>query len=154
MNAKGTDLLIMIKKKQNYGIVMKFYRVMRWFYVHRLRLLARMMSRFIYILFNCSIPETTQLEEEVEIVHGIGIVLHQHSIIGKGTKIYQNVTIGNANGPRIGENCIIGSGACILGDIVVGNNVKIGANAVVLTDIPDNCTAVGVPARIISNKKA
>lgn len=143
----------MKKKKHNYGIVIKFYRAMRWLDIHHLRVFAKIVSRLIYILFNCSIPVTTQLEEGVEIVHGIGIVLHQYSIIGRGTKIYQNVTIGNANGPKIGENCIIGSGACILGDIIIGNNVKIGANAVVLTDVPDNCTAVGVPARIISNKK-
>lgn len=85
----------------------------------------------------------------MEIVHGIGIVLHQYSKIGDGTKICQNVTIGNGMGPKVGKNCIIGSGACVLGDITVGDNVKIGVNAVVLHDIPDNCTAVGVPARII-----
>ena len=135
--------------KNNPGIVMRFYRVERWCYLHHLRLLAYVIYRFIYLQFNCQIPYTTIIEKDVEIVHGIGIVLHQNSVIGKGTKIYQNVTIGNANGPRIGENCIIGSGAVILGDIRIGDNCKIGANAVVLNDIPDNCTAVGVPARII-----
>ena len=137
--------------KKNYGIVMKFYRMERWCYFHHLIILAKIINRYMYLQFNCSIPYTTDIKEEVEIVHGIGIVLHQNSVIGKGTKIYQNVTIGNANGPRIGENCIIGSGAVILGDIRIGDNCKIGANAVVLNDIPDNCTAVGVPARIIHN---
>lgn len=84
--------------------------------------------------------------------HGIGIVIHQWSEIGENTKIYQHVTIGNANGPKIGRNCVIGSGACILGNIVIGDNCNIGANAVVLTSVPDNCTAVGVPAKIISRK--
>lgn len=135
--------------KKNYGIVMKFYRIERWCYLHRMKVVAKIINRFIYLQFNCSIPYTTDIIEEVEIVHGIGIVLHQNSIIGRGTKIYQNVTIGNANGPRIGENCIIGSGAVILGDITIGNNCRIGANAVVLNNIPNNCTAVGVPARII-----
>ena len=65
----------------------------------------------------------------------------------------RNVTLGNGMGPKVGKNCVIGSGACLLGNIVIGDNVKIGANAVVLKDIPDNCTAVGVPARIICNKK-
>lgn len=86
----------------------------------------------------------------VEIAHGIGIVIHQSSVVGDGTKIYQNVTIGSGeHGPRIGDNCILGAGCCILGDIVIGNNVRVGANAVVLKDIPDNCTVVGVPAHIV-----
>ena len=67
----------------------------------------------------------------------------------------QQVTIGgttNENGPIaaiIGDNCFLGAGCKILGEVKIGNNVKIGANAVVLDDIPDNCTAVGIPARIV-----
>lgn len=135
--------------KYNYGIVIKFYRMERWCYLHKLKMCAKIINRFIYLVFNCSIPYTTDIGKNVEIVHGIGIVLHQYSKIGDGTKIYQNVTIGNGMGPKVGKNCIIGSGACVLGDITIGDNVKIGANAVVLHDVPDNCTAVGVPARII-----
>lgn len=135
--------------KSNPGIVMRFYRMERWCYLHHLRLLAKIIYRFIYLQFNCQIPYTTVIEDDVEIVHGIGIVLHQNSVIGQGTKIYQNVTLGNDNGPRIGKNCFIGAGACILGDIKIGDNCRIGANAVVLKDIPDNCTAVGIPAKIV-----
>lgn len=54
--------------------------------------------------------------------------------------------------PVIGENVLIGAGACVLGKVTIGNNVKIGANAVVLEDVPDGCTAVGVPARIIESE--
>lgn len=57
------------------------------------------------------------------------------------------------SGPCVGKNCVIGAGACILGNIKIGDNVNIGANAVVLEDIPDNCTAVGVPARIIKHNE-
>ena len=131
-------------RKKNPGIVMKFYRIERWCYQHRLKFLAKVINRFIYLQFNCSIPYTTHIESNVEIAHGIGIVIHQNSVIGEGTVIYQNVTIGNGMGPKIGKNCIVGSGACVLGDIV-----KIGANSVVLKDVPDNCTVVGVPAKII-----
>lgn len=138
-----------MSKKRNYGIVMRFYRMERWCYLHHLLLLAKFINRYIYLQFNCSIPYTTDIGSEVEIVHGIGIVLHQYSTIGEGTRIYQNVTLGNGMGPKIGKNCIIGSGAVILGDIVIGDNVNVGANAVVLQNLPDNCTAVGVPARII-----
>ena len=88
-----------MKKKYNYGIVMKFYRLERWFYEHKLIVLAKLVNRYIYLQFNCSIPYTTEIGLNVEIVHGIGIVLHQYSQIGEGTKIYQNVTLGNGMGP-------------------------------------------------------
>ena len=131
---------------------MKFYRIERWLFLHKFNLLARLVNRFIYLQFNCVIPYSTEIEDEVEIVHGVGIVLHQNSKIGRGTRIYQNVTVGNGNGPKIGENCILGTGAVILGNIKIGNNVKIGANAVVLNDLPDNCTAVGIPATIVKKR--
>lgn len=76
--------------------------------------------------------------------------------MGGGTVIQHSVTIGELDSshrsPIIGKNVFIGAKASILGDIIIGNNVKIGAGAVVLQSVPDNCTAVGVPARIIHNK--
>ena len=135
------------------SIVMKFYRIERYLYIHNMKMCAIFIWRLIYILFNCSIPPTTVLEKDVNIAHGIGIVIHQNSIIGEGTYIYQNVTIGSGNGPKIGKNCLLGAGCCILGDINLGDNVKVGANAVVIKDVPENCTVVGVPARIINNRE-
>lgn len=91
----------------------------------------------------------------VDVPHYHGIVIHQETIIHDNCKIYQNVTIGGNGktwGAEIGENTIIGAGACILGAVKIGKNVKIGANAVVLADVPDNCTAVGVPAQIIKKE--
>lgn len=139
--------------KNNPGIVICLYRVMRWFYEHKLYLLAKIVCYLIRILFSCAIPPTTILKDGVKIAHGMGIVLHQNAVIGERTIIYQNVTVGNANGPKIGTDCILGAGSVILGDIKIGNHVKIGANAVVLTDIPDNCTAVGIPAHIVRKKE-
>ncbi len=136
-------------QKENPWIAIKFYRIERWSYIHHFKVTAQIMYRLLQILFGCTIPPTTEIGENVIIPHSTGIVLHQWSKIGAGTKIYQNVTIGNANGPVIGKNCVIGAGACILGDIIIGDNVKIGANAVVLMDVPDNSTVVGVPGRII-----
>ena len=88
------------------------------------------------------------------------IIINSYSVIGDNCTIRHEVTIGNRNSDRdcpiIGNNCNIGAGAKILGAIKIGNNVDIGANAVVITDVPDNCIAVGVPARIIKkyvNKK-
>lgn len=84
--------------------------------------------------------------------NGLGCVIHAKSIIGNNVLIYQNVTLGGRNGKSgisIGDNVIIGAGACVLGNIVIADNVKIGANAVVLSDISCGKTAIGIPARIV-----
>lgn len=84
---------------------------------------------------------------------GLGVVIHKKAIIGKNCFIRQNVTIGGGGGPNglpiIGDNVDIGAGSVILGGIKIGNNVKIGANSVVNKNMPDNCTVVGAPARVI-----
>lgn len=128
------------------SIAIRLYRISRWFYVHHLKLFAHLFYRMLYISFNCVIPYTANLEKGVEIAHAVGIVIHDKAIIKKGTKIYQHVTIGG--GPIvIGENCLIGSGAVVMANL--GDNVKVGANAVVTKEGFENCTIVGVPAKII-----
>lgn len=85
--------------------------------------------------------------------HGLhGVYISRYASVGAGCRIYQNVTIGEVGGraPRIGDGCFIGAGAQIVGDITVGNNVKIGAGAVVFTDVPDGATVVAQPPRIIT----
>lgn len=136
-------------KKNNQGIAVKIYKIGRWFFERKIPIIPYLCFRINLILCNCSIPISCKIGCGVVMPHSIGIVLHQNSIIGENTIIYQHVTVGNANGPVIGKNCIIGAGACILGNITIGDNCKIGANAVVLKDIPNNCTAVGVPAKIV-----
>ena len=86
--------------------------------------------------------------------HGIkGIFVTDKACIGENVKIYQQVTIGinkeEEDGPTIGDNCFIGAGAKIIGNIKIGNNVKIGANAVVFQDVPDNATVVLDRPRVI-----
>lgn len=134
------------------SVVMKWYRAERWFYLHKCHFLAKLIYHIIQLLFGCTIPYSAELAQGVNIAHFHGIVIHQASRIGKNTLLYQNVCLGGRNGkagPVIGENCIIGAGACILGNITIGNNVKVGANSVVLESVPDGCTVVGVPGRII-----
>lgn len=82
-------------------------------------------------------------------------MVNPSSKIYSGTFIQHGVTIGENNGlsPVIGHNCFIGARAIIIGGITIGDNVRIGAGAVVVSDIPDNCTAVGVPAMIVKENK-
>ena len=136
---------------KNPVIGMKIYRIERWLYVHKLKMSAYIVSKILYVLCNCSIYPSTVIGENTIFPHSVGIVIHQNSVIGDSCTIYQNVTLGNGNGPQIGNNVVVGCGAVILGDITIGNNVNIGANAVVLKDVPDNCTVVGVPGRIVKN---
>ena len=140
---------------KNPGIAMRFYTIEHWCYLRGLHFLAQSIYHLMQILLGCTIPPSAVLGG-VTIAHFHGIVIHHHSKIGKGTVIYQQVTIGGRNGkggPVVGENCILGAGCCVCGNITIGNNVHVGANAVVLNDIPDNCTVVGVPAKIVKKEK-
>ena len=141
--------------KNKTSVVMKWYRIERFCYEHHLKFIANLIYHFIQIIFGCTIPYSAVFEKGVNFAHFHGIVINQKTFIKTGTLIYQNVTIGGTKkgSPIIGKNCIIGSGAVILGNVTLGDNVKIGANAVVLKDVPSNCTAVGIPAKVITSKK-
>lgn len=84
--------------------------------------------------------------------HGLrGVFISRYAELGTNCRIYQNVTIGEVNGqaPKIGDGCLIGAGAVLVGNIKIGSGVKIGAGAVVFTDVPDGCTVVAQPPRIL-----
>ena len=88
---------------------------------------------------------------------GLGVVIHKNAKIGMNCTIRQHVTLGGGGGPGgglpvLGNNVNVGANAVILGNVHIGNNVDIGANAVVLHDLPDNCVAVGAPARVVKIK--
>ena len=108
--------------------------------------------RFYY---HCDIPCKREIIEGVYFNHrGFGIVINPNSKIGEGTDIQHSVTIGEtAKGcPTIGKYCHIGARAVVIGNVKIGDNVTIGAGAVVVHDVPDNCTVVGVPAKIIKDR--
>lgn len=95
------------------------------------------------------------IKDTPELPHGLqGIYISRYAEIGEHCRIYQNVTIGenNGNAPHIGDHCLIGANAVLIGNIRIGNHVKIGAGAVVNKDIADNCTVVAQPARVIERK--
>ena len=108
----------------------------------------------IRIMLGCRIQIGAKIGKRVILGNGgLGIVIHRRVVIEDNVSIAPNVTIAGTTkkegAPYIGENSAIGTGARLLGPIRVGKNCYIGANAVVLDDIPDNCVAVGVPARVI-----
>ena len=89
-------------------------------------------------------------------LHPQGVVIHPEAVIGPNCLIFQQVTLGMGpipGLPKIGGQVDIGAGAKILGGVRIGNHAKIGANAVVITDVPDHATAVGIPAKIIQKKQ-
>jgi serine O-acetyltransferase len=115
------------------------------------RKLAVLRHRFWSAVTGADIPINSNLGGGLLLLHPNGIVIHPETRIGPNCLIFQQVTIGTrgSNGvPVIGARVEIGAGAKILGPVSIGNNVVVGANAVVITDVPDNCMAIGVPAVI------
>lgn len=131
--------------------VIKFYRVANHLHCAGYFRSARMISRLIRLLFSAEIPASCKIGKRVVLKHGgLGIVIHDRAIIGDGTIIFHHVTIGGREGhgyPTIGKNVYIGCGAVILGNITIEDNVKIGANAIVVKDVSYGRTVAGLPAK-------
>lgn len=131
------------------------YRIAHWFYINKLYTLARIVSQVSRFFTGIEIHPGAKIGKGLFIDHGMGVVVGETAEIGDNCLIYQGVTLGGTGKdkgkrhPTLGDNVMIGAGAKVLGPFRVGNNVKIAANAVVLEEIPDNSTAVGVPAKII-----
>lgn len=121
-----------------------------------LKLVYKVVNFFVEIISQSEIPARCEIGKGLRLEHGgKGVIIHPSAKIGDHARIYHQVTIGLNKGkvPLIGNNVYIGAGAKILGGLVIGNDVKIGANAVVTKNVPDYCTAVGIPARVIQEKK-
>lgn len=135
-------------------MLIHWYRFSHWLWKMHVPLLPTLLWRLQYLLFNSSVPGGCELGKRVKFAYGgIGVVIHARAVIGNDCLIGQGVTIGGKSGwyevPVIGENVEISAGARIIGPVRIGNNVIIGANAVVVKDVPDNCIVAGVPARIL-----
>lgn len=130
------------------------YRRAHWFYQHKWFTIARIISQSARHKTGIEIHPGAQIGKGLFIDHGMGVVIGETTIIGDNCLLYQGVTLGGTGKdkgkrhPTLGDNVMVGAGAKVLGPINIGSNVKVAANAVVLSDIPENCTAVGVPARI------
>lgn len=132
-----------------------FHRVSHFLYQHKWFTLARVISQFAKFLTGIEIHPGAKIGRRFFIDHGTGIVIGETTEIGDDVLLYQGVTLGGTGKekgkrhPTLKNNIVVGAGAKILGNITIGNNVKIGAGSVVLKSIPDNCTVVGVPGRIV-----
>jgi len=135
---------------------MFFYRISNFLYKKGLRFLPRFISAIGQFLTTVDIHPAATIGCRVFIDHAVGVVIGETAIIGNDVLIYQQVTLGGVSTshgkrhPTIGNNVIVGTGAKVLGNINIGEGAKIGANSVVVKDVPAYATAVGIPARIIN----
>ena len=133
-----------------------WFRVGSWCKRRNLPVLPGMIQRYLLRNFGVEIAPRMDVGGGLYIAHPVGTVIYARRI-GKNCTIIHNVTIGMRNEyafPDIGDNVFVGAGARILGGIRIGNNARIGANAVVLDDVPDGATVVGIPARVIHISEA
>jgi serine O-acetyltransferase len=132
-----------------------FYRINHWLWDHGLYLLGRMLSQTARFLTGIEIHPGAKIGRRLFIDHGVGVVIGETAIVGEDVTLYQGVTLGGTGKeqgkrhPTIEDGVVVGGGAKILGNITVGKNCRIGAGSVVLRNVPDNSTVVGVPGHII-----
>ena len=139
-----------------------FHQISNFFYKAGFDLIARIISQTIRFFTGIEIHPGAKIGKNLFIDHGMGVVIGETSEIGDNVTIYHNVTLGGSSPsidserqrhekrhPTIGNDVVIGSGAQIIGPIKVGNNSRIAANAVVVKDVPENATMVGIPAKAV-----
>lgn len=131
------------------------YRKAHWCYRHGMKFLARWISQRCVRRTNIEIHPGATIGRRLFIDHGTGVVIGETTIIGDDCTLYQGVTLGGTGKdtgkrhPTLGNHVMVGAGAKVLGPIVIHDNARIAAGAVVLSEIPENATAVGVPARVV-----
>ena len=131
-----------------------FHRLAHFVWDLKIPFLPRVISQFARFLTGIEIHPGAQIGDGLFIDHGMGVVIGETAIIGNDVTLFQGVTLGGTGKetgkrhPTLGKNVVVGTGAKILGDIHIGDNSYIGANAVIIKDVPDNATVVGVPGRI------
>ena len=136
----------------------QYHKLAHWCYLHDHKFLARYISQRTRHKTGIEIHPGAKIGKRLVIDHGMGIVIGETTEIGDDCLIYQGVTLGGTGKdtgkrhPTIGNNVLIGCGAKVLGPFKVGDNSRVAANAVVLSEIPADCTAVGAPARVVKKK--
>lgn len=141
------------------------YRLSHWLWTRRWRLLARMVSQFARWITGIEIHPGARIGHGFFVDHGMGVVIGETAEIGNNVTLYHDVTLGGVSPaedsdsqrsvkrhPTLEDGVIVGSGAQILGPITVGRNARIGANAVVVKDVPEGVTVVGIPAKVVTGQ--
>ncbi len=133
-------------------LAMILYRLMQWSVRHRLGVLALVFNKLNTVFSNCIIGRGADFGERFVLIHATGIVVNADVRGGDGVFLEHQVTIGaeRRQAPTLGNDVFVGAGARIIGAVHVGDGARVGANAVVVHDVPAHCTAVGVPARVIA----
>lgn len=132
-----------------------WYRVAHWLHIHKCFFLARCISQITKFFTGIEIHPGATIGRRLVIDHGTGIVIGETAEIGDDCLLYQGVTLGGTGKdvgkrhPTLGNNVMVGSGAKVLGPFKVGDNARIAANSVVLREVPENATVVGVPGRVV-----
>jgi len=132
-----------------------YHRMAHWCYRNKLKFLARVISQWSRFWTGIEIHPGAKIGHRLVIDHGMGIVIGETAEIGDDCLLYHGVTLGGTGKdqgkrhPTIGNNVLVSTGAKVFGPFKVGDNARIAANAVVLTEVPDNATAVGIPAQIV-----
>lgn len=135
-------------------MILRIYRVARWLHLRGVPVLPKLLKAVNRVVFGVVLPPAADIGPGVLISYqGLGTVIHRDCVIEEGAVISTGVTLGGRGGrrgaPRIGRRALVGTGAKVLGPVKIGAYASIGANAVVLEDIPDYAVAVGIPARVI-----
>ena len=132
-----------------------YHRVAHWCFRHHLKFLARCVSQWSRFWTGIEIHPGAKIGRNLVIDHGMGIVIGETAEIGDDCLIYQGVTLGGTGvmqgkrHPTLGNNVMVGSGAKVLGPIKIGDNSRVAANSVVLREVPENSTVVGIPGRVV-----
>jgi serine O-acetyltransferase len=135
-----------------------WHRLAKWFWQHELKWLARFISTFARWITGIEIHPGATLGRRFFIDHGMGVVIGETAEIGDDCTIYHSVTLGGTSWnagkrhPTLGNNVVIGAGAKVLGPLTISNGARIGSNAVVVKDVPENATVIGIPGRIVNAK--
>ena len=132
-----------------------YHKISSFFYKKKIYFIARLVSEYAKRKTGIEIHPGAKIGSGVFIDHGFGVVIGETAVVGNNVVMFHGVTLGGTGKekgkrhPTVKDNVFIGSGAKVLGNITIGKNSKIGANAVVLNDVEDNSTVVGVPAKEI-----
>ena len=131
------------------------HKISNCFYMKKLKFLSKIIDKINYIFFNSYIPGSCEIGKETKIAYGgIGVVLHARSKVGKHCMIGQGMTLGGKNGeegvPIIENNCYLGAGCRIIGNVVVGHDSIIGPNSVITKSIEPYSVVVGIPGKVIN----